>query len=219
MMQPDNAKRGIEDIFGLINAGQFEQAEKRCKSYLEGVPDDINVLGLLGAILLKLGKTSDARPILEKTIRLEPKFAKPHEDLGMLCLHQGNVDQAVRYFNEAIRLDGSQAGPHKGLAQAFARQGKFEAASKARKRHMELSPIAQALRKASQHLAEGQTAQAEEICDKISKQHPSNIDILRMQARIASEDGRQVVAEGLLKRIAKLSPDNYRESSPGRSMQ
>jgi len=59
-------------------------------------------------------------------------------------------------------------------------------------------------------LAEGQTAQAEEICDEISKQHPSNTDILRMQARIASEDGRQVIAEGLLKRIVKLSPDNYR---------
>lgn len=210
MIQPDNAKRNIEDIFGLINAGQFEQAEKRCKSYLEGMPDDINVLGLLGAILLKLGKTSDARPILEKTIRLEPKFAKPHEDLGMLCLHEGDVERAVQYFNEAIRLDGSQAGAHGGLAQAFARLGKFEAASKARKRHLELSPVAQALRNASQLLAEGQTAQAEEICDEISKQHPSNTDILRMQARIASEDGRYVIAEGLLKRIVKLSPNNYR---------
>jgi len=210
MIQPGRPQGDIEDIFGLISSGQFENAEKRCKSYLERTPDDINVLGLLGVVLLKLGKITEAKPILEKTIRLEPRFSKPHEDLGMLCLHEGDSKRAVQYFNEAIRLDGSQAGAYAGLAQALGRLGEDEAASEARKRHMELSPIAQALAKASELLAAGQTAQAEEVCDTISKQHPSNTDILRIQARIATEDGRYSIAEGLLKRIIKLSPNDYR---------
>lgn len=210
MIQADKAQRAFEDIFSLINTGQFEHAEKRCKSHLEGSPDDINVLGLLGAVLLRIGKITDAKPILEKTIRLEPKFAKPHEDLGMLCLHEGNPERAVQYFEKAIRLDGSQAGAYAGLAKALARLGEYEAANEAEKRHLELSPIAQALAKASKLLAAGQTTKAEEVCNNISKQHPANTNILRMQASIASKDGQRIIAEGLLKRIIKLSPNNYR---------
>ena len=210
MIQADKARRAFEDIFSLINSGQFEHAEKRCKSYLEESPDDINVLGLLGVVLLRIGKITDAKPILEKTIRLEPKFAKPHEDLGTLCLYEGNPERAVQYFEEAIRLDGSQAGAYAGLAKALARLGEHEAANEAEKRHLELSPIAQALAKASKLLAAGQTTKAEEVCNNISKQHPANTNILRMQASIATEDGQHIIAEGLLKRIIKLSPNNCR---------
>ena len=210
MIQADKARRAFEDIFSLINSGQFEHAEKRCKSYLEESPDDINVLGLLGVVLLRIGKITDAKPILEKTIRLEPNFAKPHEDLGTLCLYEGNPERAVQYFEEAIRLDGSEAGAYAGLAKALARLGDNKAANEAEKRHLELSPIAQALAKAHKLLAAGQTTKAEEVCNNISKQHPANTNILRMQASIATEDGQHIIAEGLLKRIIKLSPNNCR---------
>ena len=145
MVQGSKARRRIEDIFSLINSGQFEHAETRCKSYLERDPDDINVLGLLGVVLLRLGKTTDAKPILKRAIQIEPNFAKPHEDLGMLYLHEGNLERSVQYFEEAIRLDGSQAGAFAGLAQAQGRLGEYAAASEAQKRHLDLSPIAQAL--------------------------------------------------------------------------
>ena len=210
MVQGSKARRRIEDIFSLINSGQFEHAETRCKSYLERDPDDINVLGLLGVVLLRLGKTTDAKPILKRAIQIEPNFAKPHEDLGMLYLHEGNLERSVQYFEEAIRLDGSQAGAFAGLAQAQGRLGEYAAASEAQKRHLDLSPIAQALARANELLAAGETAEAEDICDEISKQHPANTDILRVQARIATEDGRHTIAEGLLKRIIQLSPSNYR---------
>jgi len=206
MNRSDNRRRGFDDLIRLVNSGQFEQAEVECRSYLERVPDDINVLGLLGAVLLKLSKTDEARPILEKTVRLEPGFAKPHEDLGMLSLHEGNAEQAVNYFEEAIRLDGNQAGAYAGLAEALGRLGNYEAAREARGHHVKLSPIAQALEKANNLLAAGLISDADEVCDEISKQHPANTAILRMQAGIAFKDGRGIVAEGLFKRIIKLSP-------------
>ena len=210
MTEPSSDRRAVEDIFGLINSGQFEHAERRCNAFLEKKPDDINVLGLLGMVLLRLGKTGEARPVLEKTIRLEPRFAKPYEDLGMLCLTEGNAERAEQYFDEAIRLDGNQASAYAGLAQALARLGKYDAARRAKQRHMQLSPIAQALAKANRLRATGQLAEAEKICDEISKQHPANSDILRLQANIAAEDGRKIIAEGLLKRIIQISPDNSR---------
>ena len=210
MEKQGESRSAVNDIFRLINSGQIEHAKSQCRSYLDTHPNDINVLGLLGAILLKLGQSADARPILEKTISLEPNFAKPYEDLGTLCLQEGETEKAVGYFQDAIRLDGSQAGAYSGLAKALARLGDNESAEEARKEYLKLSPVAQALEQANKLLAAGQAARAEKICDDISKQQPNDTEVLRLLARIASDDGRHVVAEGLLKRIIKLSASDYR---------
>ena len=213
MAKPNSERQEINDIFRLFSSGQIEQAEERCRSYLLDSPDDINILGLLGAVLLKLGRGADAKPILERTIRLEPAFAKPYEDLGMLYLHEGDPSQATRYFEDAIRLDGKQASAYGGLAQALRLLGKDEQAAAARQRYLKLSPVVQALIETNKLLSAGDTARAEQICAETLKQYPDNIDVLRMLAIIASEDKRYVIAEGLLKKIVKLSVNNYRPYS------
>ena len=128
MTQTNETQLTIDGIFRLISTGQFGPAEEYCRSYLEQAPDDINVLGLLGAILLKLERPQDAKPVLEKTIRLEPEFAKPHEDLGFLHLRTGDPEQAIRCFEEAIRLDAEQPGAWSGLADALMHHGDRERA-------------------------------------------------------------------------------------------
>ena len=199
----------LNDIFHLIVSGQNESALEQCHVCLAQHPDDVNILGLQGAVLLKLGRADDAKPVLERTIQLAPAFAKPYEDMGMLYLSKGDAKQAVQYFENAIRLDDSQASAHSGLAEALFRLGNIEAANAAKQRFLQLSPIAQALNNASDLLHKGKSSEAEQICEKALAQHPNNIDILRVLARIASDDGRNVVAEGLLRRIVKLSPEHY----------
>jgi Flp pilus assembly protein TadD len=141
MDKQDQSRRAIDDIFRLINSGQVQQAETECRSYLDKHPDDINVLGLLGAVCLNLGKLPEARTALEKTIRLEPAFAKPYEDLGMLHLQEEKPQQAVELFQQAIRLDGGQASAYAGLARGLMLLGEKEAAENARQKYLELSPL------------------------------------------------------------------------------
>ena len=138
MEKNDNSRDAVNDIFRLIDSGQIEHAEKKCQSYLDTNPDDTNILGLLGAILLKLGRTKEAKPVLEKTIGLEPAFAKPYEDLGMLYLNEDNAEQAIRYFEDAIRLDSNQASAYSGLANALSCVGETEAAAEARQKYLAL---------------------------------------------------------------------------------
>lgn len=168
---------------------------------------------MLGAVLLKLGQIADAKPVLERAIQLEPAFAKPHEDLGMLYLHENAPRKALRYFETAIRLDGSQASAYGGLAKTLLSLGKDELAQAAQQKYLKLSPVAQALAAASELMSKDQTAEAEKICEDILKKNPTNTDVLRLLARIASEDGRNVVAEGLLKRIVKLSASHHQPYS------
>jgi len=54
--QADTSQQAINDIFHLVRSGQLEQAELMCASMLIKHPDDVNIIGLHGAVLLKLGK-------------------------------------------------------------------------------------------------------------------------------------------------------------------
>jgi len=209
MQKPDTTRQVIDDIFRLISSGQLEQAEHECRSMLVKHPQDVNIIGLHGAVLLKLGRTDEARIALQKAITLEPEFAKPHEDLGRLFLILKEPDQAVGHFSQAVRLDDSQASAYSGLASALAQLGRLDEAETAHQRFMELSPVASTLLEADQLLSNGETAQAEQLCDELLRREPGNTRVLRMLARIASADERYVVAEQLLRRIIAMSPNEH----------
>ena len=65
----------MEEAFRLIRAGDLGAAEAHCRECLEASPDDVNLLGLLGAILLKNGALDESEAILRRTTELEPAFA------------------------------------------------------------------------------------------------------------------------------------------------
>ena len=196
----------LDEIFRLIRSGQFEPAEQQCRSALQRAPDDVNVLGLYGAILLKLGRNEEAAPALERTIELAPEFAKPYEDLGYLCLDQGDLQRATDLFAKAIELDASQANAHHGYALALAGLGRTAEAEAARARFLNLSPVQGWLAEAGKRAAAGQFEDAEKICQRALAEQPDNREALRMLAKIASDDERPLIAEGLLKKVIRLSP-------------
>lgn len=199
-------KRPMDRVFRLINAGQMEQAEQLCRQVLESEPENINLLGMLGAILLKQDNLGDAENCLKKAIELAPTFAKAHEDLGMLYLSQNQAARASEFFEKAIQLDPTQASAYFGLANALFKVDRKEDAESAHRKYLEMSPTAKALSEASRLRQDGKSEHAEAICDAILKQEPGNVEALRMLARIAADDGRQVIAEGLLRRVVGLSP-------------
>ena len=209
MHKREAPRQAINDIFRLISSGQLEQAEHKCSSMLITHPRDIKILGLHGAILLKLGRTDDAQQALLKAIAKEPGFAKPYEDLGRLFLIRNEPEQAARHFSQAIELDGSEASAYSGLASALAKLGRADEAKAAHQQFLELSPIAGTLLKAEQLLREDDGAGAEELCNELLKREPENAEALRLLARIASDDERHVVAEKLLRRIINLLPNEY----------
>lgn len=196
----------MKGAFRFINAGRIDRAEQFCRQVIEQEPENINILGMLGAILLKQNKTDEAETILLRTIRIAPTFAKPHEDLGMLYLSQNQAERAAEFFEKSVQLDPTQASAYFGLTNALLKIGKTKEAESTHRKYLELSPAAMALAEASRQINEGQSKRAGEICDEVLKQDPENVDALRMLARIATEDEQYTIAEGLLRRIVRLSP-------------
>ncbi|MGB5347807.1 MAG: tetratricopeptide repeat protein, partial [Woeseia sp.] len=204
-----DARRTIDNAIALVSSGQIKQAEHLCRKSLQSSPDDVNLLGLLGAILLKRDQHGDAELFLKRAIQLEPAFAKPHEDLGALYLHVNKPAAAVSCFETASSLNPNQPSTLFGLATALARSGRQAEADAVREQFLELSPAGRALADAAKLRQEGHADRAEKICGEILSEDPKNIRATRLLAKIASDDRRCAAAEGLLRRILQLAPDFY----------
>ena len=207
MAKLPDVRQTMDNAFSLIASGRIEDAEQVCRDSLDRLPGSVNLLGLLGAILLKRGRTTEAESVLLRTIALEPAFAKPHEDLGTLHLQSNKAADAIPFFETAVRLDPAQASALLGLATALARCGRQAEADAAQERFLALSPVGRALAEAAQLHRDGEAKRAEKICGEILSKDSQNIRALRLLAKIASDDARYMAAEGLLRRIIELAPD------------
>jgi tetratricopeptide (TPR) repeat protein len=202
----NDSRQILNEIFASIKAGTIDDAEALCRKALEKEPDDINILGMFGAILLKSGQNDEAEATLRRTIELEPRFAKPHEDLGVLYLGQSNAEKALQFLERAVALNPDEASAHRLMAVALRQLGRPAEAEAAHRRFISLAPGADPLGEAEVHRNRGNPAQAEQICQGLLKREPENIGALRMLAVIAMDDKRHVIAEGLFRRIVSLAP-------------
>ncbi|MEL7187366.1 MAG: sulfotransferase [Pseudomonadota bacterium] len=210
-MASDTASRQtVDEVLDLLTSGPVGHAESRCRNLLKDDPDNVNLVALLGAISLKRDHLEEARALLEQAIRMAPEFAKPYEDLGTLSLREAKTEEAIACFERALAIDDSLAIAWAGLANALEQSGRSDEADAARRRFQEHSPIARGLREAEKHAANGNFTAAEKVCNDLLRQNPNNVDVLRMQARIATDEGRGIIAEGLLKRIVKIRPNDFR---------
>lgn len=204
---PEAAKAAVESALGLARAGRFDEAVAQCREALAARADDVNLVAALGAILLRKGEYEPAREQLKRAIELEPRFPKPHEDLGALHLATGRPELAIAAFESATALDPRQASAFFGLATALERAGRRREAEVARSRFLELSPGGRKLAEASRLRLAGELERAERICGEILTKAPRDIHALRLLARISADRQRDAAAEGLLRRIVSLQPE------------
>ena len=198
----------LEDIFRHVTNDRLDDAELLCREALLQNEKDINVLGMLGAILLQKNELVEAEKILQSVNELEPTFARPHEDLGLLYLNQNKPEAAVDCFERATALDASQASAFRGLSTALQQCGRQDEAQATLNKYLALAPTHDSISQARSLHADGESQHAESICEDILKREPENSGALRMLAIIASDNEQHVVAEGLLRRILKLAPDS-----------
>ena len=66
----------------LLNSGDVLMAESICRETLHRYPEDCNLLCLLGLVLNRQQRPSEAETALRTVVEKFPEFAKAHEELG-----------------------------------------------------------------------------------------------------------------------------------------
>jgi tetratricopeptide (TPR) repeat protein len=197
----------FEETIALIHAGELDRAEARCRAALEKYPRDVNMLGLLGALLIKLSRPADAEPVLREVIGQAPTFAKPHEDLGHLLIQQDRPAEAVPLLERATHLDPKLENAWFALGKALAVLGRGAEADLAFEKCFALSPEKRLMALAAEHHKENRPGEAELLYRRILRHNPRNVDALRLLALISLDAGRDAEAESLLQRALSLAPD------------
>lgn len=197
----------FDEALELINAGDPVAAEKLCREAVERNPKDVNMSGLLGAVLIKRRRLEEAEQVLKQTIALAPTFAKAHEDLGYALLEQERYEEAVEVLQKAARLDPKLDAARFNLGKALASTGRGKEADAAFEASFELSPERKKLALAAKHHQEGRIEDAEQLYRQVLNNNPRNVDALRMLAMVAATAKRYDDAERLLRKAVGIAPD------------
>lgn len=201
-------RRLIDEVVSQVKAGDVAAAERICRNALADAEEDVNLLGLLGAVLLKKGDWDEAEEALTRTIELAPYFPRPHEDLAALYLARNEPARAVPHFEFALEHSPNPEAARRGLAAALQRSGRHEEAAGVLGQGAGRAPEQADLEKAANLRRRGEFAEAEKTCEAILKRNPGHVGALRELAVLASEQDRHVVAEGYLRRALKTAPEN-----------
>jgi len=171
-------------------------------------PDDVNILGLLGAALGEQGEFAAAEEVLRNVIDLTPTFAKPYDDLGTLLLQQQRAEDAIPLLEKAARLDPKLESAHFQLGKALAAVGRGPEADAAFERSFALSPSRGMMARAAEHHKAGRLEEAEQLCRRVLQKEPRHVDALRMLGLIAAAAGDLDEAEKLLRQAIDVAPDH-----------
>ncbi len=210
MQQPftqPSARARFDRVLELISAQEFAAAEALCRELLQKAPEDVNILGLRGAVLIKLNRLDEAEAVLRHTLRLAPSFAKPHEDLGLALLEKGNATGAVEVLENAVRLDPALELAWFNLGKALAQLGKGAEADAAFEKSFELNPERKMTAHAAELQRDGRLEEAEQLYREVIRRNPRNVDAMRMLGRIALGAKRNADAERLFRRAVSIAPD------------
>lgn len=207
MLQSPPSRARFSEVIELIGRGRYGDAESLCRSLLAERDDDVNILGLLGAVLIKLNRLEEAVEILRSAIELAPTFAKPHEDLGVALFDLGRIDETVATLQNGLRLDPSLELGWMTLGKALAKKGDGAAADAAFERAFELNPERRMLALAAEHHKEGRLEDAEKMYRQVIANNPKNVDAIRLLGRVALSAKRNADAEKLFRRAVNIAPD------------
>lgn len=83
------------------------------------------LLSDLGVVNLKQGELEEATAKLKTSIRINPKDAEAHLNLGSVYRAQGNVDETMTEWRIAIKIDPNMYRAHHNIAHIYADRGKF----------------------------------------------------------------------------------------------
>ena len=82
----------------------------------------------LGDTLIQLNQPAEARPYLEKTVKLDPSQSLAHLDLGIILSDAGEDEKALRELQLAEKLKPDDVNVHWRLGRLYRSMGRKEEA-------------------------------------------------------------------------------------------
>jgi Flp pilus assembly protein TadD len=200
----------FREIEKLLESNDLRGAEDLCRNAILHNRNDVNMISILGAILLKSGRLDESEQQLRRAIKLAPEFAKPHDDLAGLCMHRKDFRQAESLFRRATELQPENGPSWFGLVHALKGQGDLAQARNVCGQVLVRRPEdMNAMRLMAVVLTEeGHLPEAGRLLHRIVDKAPENVGAALDLAHFHVEQHQFSQAIVLFRRAAELEPGN-----------
>jgi tetratricopeptide (TPR) repeat protein len=106
--------------------GRADAALQRIDEALAAHPDTAPALALRGFVLIRLGRTEEARAAFERASQIDPELARARGGLATLAAKSGDLARAVALFDEAAALEGESVHYAYSAAQLALAAGEMD---------------------------------------------------------------------------------------------
>lgn len=124
----DIAKAREAEALVLINAGNYDEAQKELAEGIEVAPWWYNLRYRMGVLLLERGKPAEAIPHLSRAARMAPREPDPHLYLALAYAKAGDSKNAKANFEKVLKLRPTDAQAMKGLGVVLMTERRFRQA-------------------------------------------------------------------------------------------
>lgn len=101
-------EEGLRILANLAyDAGDFAEAEKRFRAFLDKYPGDASAMTDLGSAQLFQDRTGDAVATYKAAIEKDPKFMQAHFNMGIALQKLGKKDESIAALKRALDLTES----------------------------------------------------------------------------------------------------------------
>ena len=123
-----------------VNTRDMEEAIGFLRVALAARPEDPNLLGWLGGMLLDVGRDDEALAVCQQVFQVLQNNPGPYLSLGWALQRKRNphLDGAVRAYRKAIEIDQKSVSAEIGLAFALRSKGDLEDAAAADRKAIEI---------------------------------------------------------------------------------
>jgi len=125
------AARAVASAAAQLNHGDVQGAASTIEQGLRNAPEHPDLLHLGGQAALYLGDIPRGKEMIRRAIKIAPKVALYHYNLGNVLFSEEDLEGALTCFRQAVRLDAKFTDAFTNLAIVFATKKQHESAESA----------------------------------------------------------------------------------------
>ena len=108
----------------LWTQGHSQEAANEFQAELNNIPEHALAMLYLADAEIQMSRLEDARPLLEKVVKIDSANFRGHLDLGIVYAEGGQREDALRELTQAVALKPDDVNAHYRLARLYRSMGK-----------------------------------------------------------------------------------------------
>ena len=112
----------IEEIDGLIDRKQMDEAVAHCRHILALYPKHLDAYRMLGKALLEKGRHGDAADIFQRVLSVAPDDFIAHVGMSIVREDEANLESALWHMERAFETNPSNGAIQEELRRLYGRR-------------------------------------------------------------------------------------------------